>query len=63
MEKYLYPTMKLMQHLHEKCGTDLPEGIQTMAMYSFFLQGQQYPKQRAQEDLEVLKAATQTSNE
>ncbi len=32
MEKYLYPTMKLMQHLHEKGGKDLPGGIQTMAM-------------------------------
>ncbi len=47
MEKYLYPTMKLMQHLHVKGGSDLPGGIQTMAMYSFYLQGQLYPKQRA----------------
>jgi hypothetical protein len=62
MEKYLYPTMKLMQHLHEKCGKDFPGGIQTMAMYSFYLQGQLYPKQRAQEDLEVLKAATLTAD-
>jgi hypothetical protein len=62
MEKYLYPTMKLMQHLHEKGDKDLPGGIQTMAMYSFYLQGQLYPKQRAQEDLEVLKAATLTAD-
>jgi hypothetical protein len=62
MEKYLYPTMKLMQYLHEKGGKDLPGGIQTMAMYSFYLQGQLYPKQRAQEDLEVLKAATLTAD-
>jgi hypothetical protein len=62
MEKYLYPTMKLMHHLQEKDGKDLPGGIQTMAMYSFFLQGQLYPKQRAQEDLEVLKAATLTAD-
>ncbi len=33
-----------------------------MAMYSFYLQGQLYPKQRAQEDLEVLKAATFTAD-
>ncbi len=63
MEKYLYPTIKLMQHLQEKGGNDLPGGIQTMAMYSFYLQGQLYPKQRAQEDLEVLKAATLTSDD
>jgi hypothetical protein len=62
MEKYLYPTMKLMQHLHEKGGNDLPGGIQTMALYSFYLQGQLYPKQRAREDLEVLKAATLTAD-
>jgi hypothetical protein len=63
MEKYLYPTIKLMQHLQEKGGNDLPGVIQTMAMYSFYLQGQLYPKQRAQEDLEVLKAATLTSDD
>jgi hypothetical protein len=63
MEKYLYPTIKLMQHLQEKGGNDLPGGIQTMAMYSFYLQGQLYPKQRAQEDLDVLKAATLTSDD
>jgi hypothetical protein len=63
MEKYLYPTIKLMQHLQEKGGKDLPGGIQTMAMYSFYLQGQLYPKQRAQDDLEVLKAATLTSDD
>ncbi len=51
-----------MQHLHEKGGKDLPGGIHTMAMYSFYLQGQLYPKQRAQEDLEVLKAATLTAD-
>ena len=62
MEKYLYPTMKLMHHLQEKDGKDLPGGIQTMAMYSFFLQGQLYPKKRAQEDLDVLKAATLTAD-
>jgi hypothetical protein len=33
-----------------------------MAMYPFYLQGQLYPKQRAQEDLEVLKAATLTAD-
>ena len=49
MEKYLCPTMKLMQHLHEKGDKDLPGWIQTMAMYSFYLQGQLYPKQRAQD--------------
>jgi hypothetical protein len=63
MEKYfLYPTIKLMQHLQKQGGNDLPGGIETMAMYSFYLQGQLYPKQRAQEDLEVLKAATLTSD-
>jgi hypothetical protein len=63
MERYLYPTIKLMQHLQKKGGNHLPGGIQTMAMYSFYLQGQLYPKQRAQEDLEVLKAATLTSDD
>jgi hypothetical protein len=34
-----------------------------MAMYFFHLQGQLYPKQRAQEDLKVLKATTLTSDD
>jgi hypothetical protein len=66
MEKYLYPTMKLMQHLQKQSGdtmNNLPGGIETMVMYSFYLQGQLYPKRRAQEDLEVLKAATLTSDD
>jgi hypothetical protein len=33
-----------------------------MALYSFYLHGQLYPKQRAQEDLEVLKAVTLTAD-
>jgi hypothetical protein len=44
MKKYLYPTIKLMLHLQEKGGKDLPGGIQTMAMYSFYLQGATIPQ-------------------
>ncbi len=33
-----------------------------MALYSFYLQGQVYPKERTQEDLDALKAATLTAD-
>ena len=67
LEKYMYPTIKLMQHLQERGGNianNLPGGgIETMPLFSFYLQGQIYPKERAQEDLEALKAATLTSDD
>jgi hypothetical protein len=67
LEKYMYPTIKLMQHLQERGGNianNLPGGgIETMPLFSFYLQGQIYPKERAQEDLEFLKAVTLTSDD
>ncbi len=62
MEKYLLPTIKLMEHLHANGLDDLPGGLEVAATYSFFLQGQLYPKERVQEDLEVLKATTITDD-
>jgi hypothetical protein len=62
MEKYLLPTIKLMEHLHANGLNDLPGELEVAAMYSFFLQGQLYPKERVKEDLEVLKATTITDD-
>jgi hypothetical protein len=62
MEKYLLPTIKLMEHLHANGLHELPGGLEVAAIYSFFLQGQLYPKERVKEDLEVLKATTITDD-
>ena len=43
MEKYLYPTIRLMHFLHERQANipgNLPGGMEVMALYSFYLQGQ-----------------------
>jgi hypothetical protein len=62
MEKYLLPTIKLMEHLHANGLHELPGGLEVPAIYSFFLQGQLNPKERFKEDLEVLKATTITDD-
>ncbi len=62
MEKYLLPTIKLMEFLHEKGVDNLPGGLEVAAIYSFFLQGQLYPKERVDTDLEVLRATTLTDD-
>ncbi len=46
MEKYLFPTIKLMDHCREKGTQGFPGGIEVMALYSFYLQGQVYPGHR-----------------
>ena len=65
MEKYLYPTIKLMHFLHERRTNipgNLPGGMEAMALYSFYLQGQVYPRERTQADLDALHAATLTAD-
>ncbi len=51
MEKYLYPTLRLMQFLHRNAGERLPAGVDTMMAYSFFQQGMGPPKNRTEYDL------------
>jgi hypothetical protein len=60
MEKYLQPTIKLMEYLREKRIGELPGGLEVAAIYSFLLQGQLSPKERVKADLEVLRATTAT---
>jgi hypothetical protein len=62
MEKYLLPTIKLMEFLHEKGVDNLPGGLEVAAVYSFFLQGQLNPKERINADLEFLRATTLTND-
>ncbi len=40
MEKYLYPTLRVMQHLHGLKGNyeHLPGGVASMIVYSYFQQ-------------------------
>ncbi len=65
MEKYLYPSIMLMHFLNERRTNipgNLPGGLEAMALYSFYLQGQVYPGERAQADLDALQAATFTAD-
>jgi hypothetical protein len=66
MEKYLLPTIRLMEFLHEKSLEkglpNLPGGLEVAAIYFFFLQGQLSPKERVKADLEVLRATTITDD-
>jgi hypothetical protein len=62
MEKYLFPTIKLMDHCREKGTQSFPGGIEVMALYSFYLQGQVYPRDRTFQDLETLRATTLTAD-
>jgi hypothetical protein len=62
MEKYLQPTIVLMEHLRKYKHSELPGGLEVAAVYSFFLQGQLSPKERVKADLEVLRAATATDD-
>ncbi len=61
MEKYLFPTLHLMRYLHENTAKNFPEGIESMLVYSFFLQGQSLPKNLTQHDLTVLRNSVLTS--
>jgi hypothetical protein len=62
MEKYLQPTIVLMEHLRKYKQSELPGGLEVAAIYSFFLQGQLSPKERVKADLEVLRATTATDD-
>jgi hypothetical protein len=62
MEKYLFPTIKFMDYCREKGMQSLPGGIEVMALYSFYLQGQVNPRDRTYQDLEALRATTLTAD-
>ncbi len=62
MEKYLFPTIKLMDYCREKGMQSFPGGIEVMALYSFYLQGQVNPRDRTYQDLEALRATTLTAD-
>jgi hypothetical protein len=62
MEKYLFPTIKLMDYCRENGMRSFPDGIEVMALYSFYLQGQVYPRDRTLQDLETLRAKTLTAD-
>jgi hypothetical protein len=62
MEKYLFPTIKLMDYCRKKGMQTFPGGIEVMVLYSFYLQGQVYPRDRTLQDLETLKATTLTAD-
>jgi hypothetical protein len=62
MEKYLFPTIKLMDYCREKGMQSFPGGIEVMALYSFYLQGQVNPRDRTYQDLETLRATTLTAD-
>jgi hypothetical protein len=57
MEKYLYPTLCVMQHLHShKDRYDyIPGGVESMIVYSYFLKGGGIPQNRTERDLRVLR--------
>ncbi len=55
MEKYLYPTLRVMQHLHEHKGRYdyIPGGVESMIVYSYFHKGGGIPQNRTERDLRV----------
>ena len=57
MEKYLYPTLRVMQHLHRHKGQYdyIPGGVESMIVYSYFHKGGGIPKNRTERDLRVLR--------
>ena len=57
MEKYLYPTLRVMQHLHSLKGDyeHLPGGVASMIVYSYFQQGGGVPQNRTERDLRLLR--------
>ena len=57
MEKYLYPTLRVMQHLHSHKGQYdyIPGGVESMIVYSYFHQGTGIPQNRTERDLRVLR--------
>jgi hypothetical protein len=63
MEKYHYPTLRLMQFLHRNAGERLPAGVDTMMAYSFFQQGMGPPKNRTEYDLEIPRNTVSSSGD
>jgi hypothetical protein len=63
MEKYLYPTLRLMKFLHKNAGDRLPAGVDMMMAYSFFQQGMRPPKNRTEYDLEILRNTVSSSGD
>jgi hypothetical protein len=57
MKKYLYPTLRVMQHLHSLKGQYdyIPGGVESMIVYSYFHQGGGVPKNRTERNLRVLR--------
>ena len=58
MEKYLYPTLRVMQHLHRQKGLHdyIPGGVESMIVYSYFHKGGGIPKNRTERDGGATKA-------
>ncbi len=56
-EKFLYPTLRVMQHLHSNKGQYdyIPGGVESMIVYSYFHQGMGTPPNRTKRDLRVLR--------
>jgi hypothetical protein len=54
-EKFLYPTLRVMQHLHSNKGQYdyIPGGVESMIVYSYFHQGMGSPPNRTERDLRV----------
>jgi hypothetical protein len=63
MEKYLYPTLRLMQFQQRNACERLPAGVDTMMAYSFFQQGIGPPKNRTEYDLEILRNPVSSSGD
>jgi hypothetical protein len=61
VETYLYPTLRVMQHLHSNKGQYeyIPGGVESMIVYSFFHQGGGAPKNRTEHDLKILRNTNQ----
>mgnify|MGYP000716360246 FL=1 len=57
MEKYLYPTLRVMQELHSLKGRYeyLPGGVESMIVYSFFQQGGRVAQNLTEQDLRLLR--------
>jgi hypothetical protein len=52
-----------MRYLHKNTVKNFPGGVESMMAYSFFLQGQNLPKNRTMHDLTVLRNSVLTSGE
>jgi hypothetical protein len=61
MEKYLYPTIKLMHFLRER-GGKFPGGIKSLRYTHSIYRDKFTPKDRTPKDLEALKVTTLTAD-